>query len=130
MAWVSELVPLGATSGTCSVQHEAENELDEMFRRMPLRPNSVFLDLGCGKGSALVKAFEFSPGFVVGLDLNRGALQASKAMLKSQHQKYLLVQGDMARLPFKPEAFSHVCCRLSLPYVDQKWAIGEVGRVI
>ncbi len=101
-----------------------------MFRRMPLRSNSVFLDLGCGKGSALVKAFEFSPGLVVGLDVNRGALLAAKAMLKSQQQRYLLVQSDIARLPFKPETFSHVCCRLALPYVDQKRAIAEVGRVM
>ena len=130
LAWLSELVTWGVTYGTFSVQHETENELDEMFRRMPLRSSSVFLDLGCGAGTALVKAFEFSPCCVVGLDLNRGALQAAKAMLKPRHQKYLLVQGDMARLPFKPEAFSHVCCRLSLPYVDQKRAIEEVGRVM
>src|SRR6266571_235763 len=112
------------------MHHEAHNELDEMFNKMPLRSHSVFLDLGCGAGPAMVKAFEFSPGLVVGLDLNRRALLAAKAMLKSQQQRYLLVQGDMARLPLKTETFSHVCCRLAMPYVNQKQAVTEMGRVL
>jgi len=110
--------------------HAAHKELDEMFNKMPLRSDSVFLDLGCGSGPALVKAFEFSPGLVVGLDFNREALLVAKAMLKSQHQRHLLVQGDMARLPFKPGAFSHVCSRLSMPYANQKQAVTEMGRVL
>ena len=101
-----------------------------MFDRMPLGSDSVFLDLGCGAGPALVKACEFAPRLVIGLDMDRGSLLAAKALLKSEHQKYLLVQGDMTSLPFKPEAFSHLCCRLAIPYVDQKQTVAEIGRVL
>ena len=105
-------------------------ELDEMFEKMPLSSDSVFLDVGCGQGPALIRVAQFAPRLVVGVDINLGSLRAAKAAMKSVNQRPLLVQGDMANLPFKPEVFSHLCCRLSLPYVEQKSAIAEMGRVL
>ena len=106
------------------------DELDEMFQKMPLSSNSTFLDDGCGKGPVLVRAAHFAPHLVVGLDVNPASLLEAQAALKSSNQRYLLVQGDMHNLPFKPEVFSHLCCRVALPYVDQEGAISEIGRVL
>jgi len=105
-------------------------ELDEMFEKMPLSSNSIFLDNGCGKGSVLVRAVHFAPYLVVGLDVNPTSLLEAEAALKFSNQRYLLVQGDMHNLPFKREVFSHLCCRVALPYVDQQIAISEIGRVL
>ena len=111
-------------------QHEVQDELDQLFEKMPLEDDSIFIDVGCGTGAALLKAHKFSPFLVIGVDIDRQALLAAKVMLGRYAGTCMLVQADITRLPFKTESASHICCRLAIPYVPQHEAIAELGRVL
>ena len=129
-AWV--LTDLGQEVVTYLLQHEADQELALMYERLEFTAGSVFLDLGCGAGPALVKACELtiSPRLLIGIDLDRTSLMAARAFLGAHQRRCLLVQADLAALPIKTEVISHVCSRLSLPYVDQHTSMAELGRVL
>jgi ubiquinone/menaquinone biosynthesis C-methylase UbiE len=129
-SWV--LTDLGQQVSIYLSQHEADEELALMYRRLEFTADSVFLDLGCGAGPALVKACELptSPRLLVGIDINRSSLMAANAFLGMHRRRCLLVQADLAALPIKTEAVSHLCSRLSLPYVDQHASMAELGRVL
>jgi SAM-dependent methyltransferase len=109
---------------------EVDREIREMFDRMPLGEGAAFLDVGCGDGPALARAWRSSPRAIVGVDLDRRALRLAAQRAERDRVRCWLVQADAVRLPFKAESFSHVCCRLVLPYVDQHAAIVEVSRVL
>jgi ubiquinone/menaquinone biosynthesis C-methylase UbiE len=129
-SWV--LTDLGQQVWIYLSQHEADEELAQMYGRLEFTADSVFLDLGCGAGPALVKACELptSPRFLVGIDIDRSSLMAANAFLGMHRRRCLLVQADLAALPIKTEAVSHLCSRLSLPYVDQHASMAELGRVL
>ena len=113
-------------------QHEADEELALMYEHLEFTADSVFLDFGCGAGPALVKACELPtpPRLLVGIDIDRSSLMAANAFLGTHRRRCLLVQADLAALPIKSEAVSHLCSRLSLPYVDQHASMAELGRVL
>jgi len=111
-------------------QYDATEELRELFERMPLPPASTFIDLGCGAGPALVEAAKFSPRLIVGVDLDEAGLAVAKSMLAQSGVRHVLVRADITSLPFAAGTFSHACARLSLPYVDQRSAFGELARVL
>ena len=129
-AW--DLTGLGQLVSSYLVQHEADEELALMNGRLEFTADSVFLDLGCGAGPALVQACELptSPRLLVGIDIDRPSLIAAGEFLGAHQRRCLLVQADLAALPIKTEAISHVCSRLSLPYVDQRASMAELGRVL
>lgn len=128
--WI--LTNLGQQVSTYLSQHEAGNELALMYGRLEFTEDAVFLDLGCGAGPALLKACEqpIPPRLLVGIDLDRPSLIAAGEFLGTYQSRCLLVQADLAALPIKTEAISHMCSRLSLPYVNQHAALAELGRVL
>jgi len=129
-SWV--LTDLGQQVWIYLSQHEADEELALMYGHMEFTADSVFLDLGCGAGPALVKACELPtpPRLLVGIEIDRSSLMAANAFLGMHRCRCLLVQADLAALPIKTEAVSHLCSRLSLPYVDQHASMAELGRVL
>lgn len=125
-----ELTSLGLSVAHFLFQHEEQEELDQVFEKIHLRHDSVFVDVGCGAGLALLKGHKFSPFLVIGVDINHQALLAAKVLLGPNAATCSLVQADIRRLPFKTEVISHICCRLAIPYVSQQDAIAELGRVL
>ena len=128
--WV--LTASGRQVGTYLAQCEADDELDLMFDRLNCQDTSVFLDLGCGAGPALIKASELPtpPQLVIGIDIDRSSLMAAGAALGQHRSRCLLIQADLSALPIQDEAVTHVSSRLSLPYVDQRASLAELGRVM
>ena len=126
------LTDLGQQVSSYLSQHEADEELAQMYGHLELSADSVFLDLGCGSGPALVHACELltPPRLLIGIDLDLSSLIAARAFLEPHQRRCLLVQADLAALPIKTEAISHVCSRLSLPYVSQTTSMTEMGRVL
>jgi SAM-dependent methyltransferase len=102
-----------------------------MFGRMPLSSASAFLDLGCGAGAVLVAASEVGPRLLVGVDVDPEALEVARRQLNAAGARsYALVRADITRLPFAAGTFSHVCARLSLPYVDQRLAFESLAHTL
>jgi hypothetical protein len=68
VSWV--LTDLGQQVSAYLSQHGADEELALMYGRLEFTADSVFLDLGCGAGPALVKACELptSPRLLIGID--------------------------------------------------------------
>jgi SAM-dependent methyltransferase len=126
------LTNLGQQVSTYLVQYEADEELALMYGRLEFPADAIFLDLGCGAGPALVNACQLStsPQLLIGIDIDRPSLIAADAFLGAHHSRCLLVQADLAALPIKSEVISHVCSRLSLPYVSQHVSMAELGRVL
>lgn len=127
-----ELTEAGRQVGTYLAQYQADEELRQMYGRLQCTEESVLLDLGCGAGPALVAACELPapPKWVIGVDIDRQSLLVAGAILGEKQSRCLLVQADMAALPIRSEAVTHVCSRLSLPYVNQQAALAELGRVV
>lgn len=126
------LTDLGQQVSSYLSQHEADEELAQMYGHLELSADSVFLDLGCGSGPALVQACELltSPQRLIGIDIDRSSLIAASELLGPHQPRCLLVQADLEALPIKTEAISHVCSRLSMPYVSQTTSMAEIGRVL
>ena len=126
------LTDIGQQVSNYLLQYEADEELALMYGCLELTADSVFLDLGCGAGPALVYACELptSPRLLLGIDIDRPSLIAAGELLGTYQRRCLLVQADLAALPIRTEMLSHVCSRLSLPYVNQRASIAELGRVL
>lgn len=126
------LTESGRQVGTYLAQSEADDELDLMFDRLDCQADSVFLDLGCGAGPALIKACELPtpPQQVIGVDIDRSSLMAAGTALGRYRSQCLLIQADLSALPFQDGAVTHISSRLSLPYVDQRTSLAELGRVM
>ena len=126
------LTERGRQVGTYLAQCEAGDELDLMFSRLDCQADSVFLDLGCGAGPALIKASELStpPQWMIGIDIDRSSLVAADAALGGHRPQCLLIQADLSALPIRDGAVTRVSSRLSLPYVDQRASLAELGRVM
>lgn len=129
-AW--ELTETGRQVAKYLSQYQADEALKLMHSQLECTAESVFLDLGCGAGAALVAACELPvpPRLVIGIDIDRASLLAARALLSEHQPRCLLVQADLAALPIKAEMVTQVCSRLSLPYVDQRAALSELGRVV
>jgi SAM-dependent methyltransferase len=126
------LTESGRQVGTYLAQCEADDELDLMFSRLECQADSVFLDLGCGAGPALLKASELPtpPQRMIGIDIDRSSLVAADAALAGHRSHCLLIQADLSALPIRDGAVTHVSSRLSLPYVDQRASLAELGRIM
>lgn len=62
---------------------------------------SVYLEIGCGEffvGQAVARQCNL----IIGIDISENALKLAKIMLDKQHiHNYLLIQGDIRRIPLK-----------------------------
>ena len=90
---------------------------------LDLDARSSILDVGCGTGELSRVLEEESSGEVVGVDADRGLLDAAPADLPT-------VVGDATQLPFRNGAFDLVVCQallINLP--DPAAAVREFARV-
>jgi SAM-dependent methyltransferase len=66
------------------------------------------LDAGCGVGRDVVWYLRHTGGLVAGVDISTAVDSAAKNA--GRQERLLLVQGDLAHLPFAPASFDYVAC--------------------
>lgn len=93
-----------------------------------LKVESV-LDLGCGAGHELLPFLEKTGAVCVGVDSAEGLGKITKAVF-SERERAVFVRCEGERLPFADASFDVVLCRVALPYMDNRRAIGEIARVL
>ena len=84
------------------------------------------LELGCGYGSLIEEARGLGKE-VLGLDIDLLTLKMGKGLYPDLGAQ--LVQGDMARLPFRDKSFRTVILRESLHHVAWEKVLPEILRV-
>ncbi len=90
------------------------------------------LDVGCGAGQQLLPFAEKKDSFCVGIDIAEEVGQVGKKVFEKAG---FAGKGDFIcsigeSLPFADESFDVVICRVALPYMDNRKAIGEISRVL
>ncbi len=73
-----------------------------------LRTCDRVLDAGCGVGRDVAWYLGHSRGLVAGVDISTAVDSAAENV--GRHERLLLVQGDLAQLPFPPASFDYVAC--------------------
>jgi SAM-dependent methyltransferase len=73
-----------------------------------LRTTNRVLDAGCGVGRDVAWYLRYTSGLVAGVDIST-AVESAAANI-GPHERLLLVQGDLAHLPFAPASFDYVAC--------------------
>lgn len=100
--------------------------LDDLLDSLPGTPR--VLDAGCGQGTPVLRRLDEATT-AVGLDFSREQLRL--AMTNAPGTP--LVQGDMAALPFRDDAFDGVTAYNSLIHVpldDHQTVVEEFARVL
>jgi ubiquinone/menaquinone biosynthesis C-methylase UbiE len=84
------------------------------------------LDIGCGAGQTLI-ATDFDPNTtVIGLDVDRSALDLGRQLDK--RICFVCARGES--LPFQNEHLDFVFSRVALPYMNTHEALAEIARVL
>ena len=83
-------------------------EIRRLKRLMPLKPGSLALEIGCGRGAgAGILLKEFRLARLIAMDLDMGMVRKAKARLPAvaqrdgQRQRVSLLAGDVTFLPIK-----------------------------
>jgi SAM-dependent methyltransferase len=84
------------------------------------------LELGCGYGSLIQEAKDFG-NKVLGLDIDFQTMEMGRNLYPDLEAD--LVQGDMARLPFRDKSFQTVILRESLHHAVWERVLPEILRV-
>jgi SAM-dependent methyltransferase len=93
-----------------------------------LNPQTV-LDLGCGAGQELLPFLEKTEAACVGADSAAELGKITSEMFAGE-RRTAFVRSEGERLPFAGESFDVVLCRVALPYMDNRKAVGEIARVL
>jgi SAM-dependent methyltransferase len=91
--------------------------------RFEFAARSRVLDVGCGEGWQLSE-LAGRQGWSCGIDSSVEALRICRT------RDLAVVRGSAERLPFPPGTFDGVICKVVLPYVRERAAIDEIGRVL
>lgn len=93
-----------------------------------LKPETV-LDLGCGAGQELLPFLEKTGAVCVGVDSAQELGKITADMFAGE-SRAAFVRSEGERLPFANESFDVVVCRVALPYMDNRKAVGEIARIL
>ena len=100
--------------------------------RLALRPGMVVLDLGCGEGRHAAGVLQGGAGFVVGADMDQGALRSARqrlADLGMADAGWLCCDGR--HVPLQSGAFDRVICSEMLEHVvDHDRVLQELDRLL
>ena len=100
-----------------------------LFHSVKDLPIERVLDVGCGGGQDLLPFLEMTSAFCVGIDTATELGQVASEVF-GNGQRVAFVRSEGEKLPFASESFDVVLCRVALPYMNNREAIGEVGRIL
>jgi ubiquinone/menaquinone biosynthesis C-methylase UbiE len=99
--------------------------------RLPALKLGRVLDVGCGAGQELLPFVADGHVTGIGIDISDEVGIAGRELMARDHPKARIFYARAAaeHLPFESESFDVVLCRVALPYMDNKQALGEMARV-
>lgn len=94
-------------------------------------PGCRVLDVGCGAGQEL-RPFTSASRLGVGVDVSPETGRAGRELFAADDPRGRIVfaRARAEGLPFTPDSFDVVICRLALPYTDNARALAEMARVL
>jgi ubiquinone/menaquinone biosynthesis C-methylase UbiE len=107
-------------------------EIRRLQRLMPLRPGSIALEIGCGRGAgAGIVLKQFPLARLVAMDLDMGMVRKAQARLAAQRQRVSLLAGDVTFLPIETGSLDAVFGFGVLHHVlAWRTALREISRVL
>lgn len=91
------------------------------------------LDVGCGAGQEMLAFAERTEAFCVGVDVAEEVGAVGFEVFREfgfDRERVAFVRAGGENLPFDGESFDVVICRVALPYMDNRKALGEISRVL
>jgi len=120
-----------AASWDETVAERDTSKLEQMAKRLNIKPGSTLLDVGTGTGVFLPFLLSKigSSGHIVALDFAEEMLK--KAMAKGFNGNIDYLCADITNIPLDDEIFDTVVCYSSFPHLqDKSRALAEINRVI
>jgi ubiquinone/menaquinone biosynthesis C-methylase UbiE len=113
-----------------SVDHSDPDDREILLSRLALDPSLLLLDVATGAGHT-ASAFSTMVRKVVASDLTPEMLREARALAAERNCRNMtFVAADAENLPFAPEAFDRVTCRIAPHHFpDLAAAVGEILRV-
>jgi ubiquinone/menaquinone biosynthesis C-methylase UbiE len=112
---------------------EQRLEIRWMAKKLSLKPDSVVLEVGCGRGAgAALILREFKPAVVHAMDLDLEMIRMAKRYLDpGQRKKIPLYVGDTIHLPHRDASLDAVFDFGVLHHIpDWRKALNEIARVL
>lgn len=108
------------------------------FKKLRIKPGFRILDIGCGSGRHACEAFRFEKVFVVGADRSFPDVCEAKNRLIFHERvgahgdgSWATPVADIARLPFKDDAFDLIICSEVLEHIPEPdHTVHELVRVL
>jgi len=120
-----------AASWDETVAERDTSKLEQMAKRLNIKPGSTLLDVGTGTGVFLPFLLSKigSGGHIVALDFAEEMLK--KAMAKGFNGNIDYLCADITNIPLDDEIFDTVVCYSSFPHLqDKSRALAEINRAI
>lgn len=126
--WAERLV----VNNPCRVM-EQRFEIRWLKKTLPLPPESVVLEIGCGRGAgASLILKEFQPAAIHAMDLDWKMIRLGKRFLSSREKKSIFMYvGDVLHLPYEDGSLDAVFDFGVLHHVpDWRSAVSEICRIL
>ena len=113
-----------------SVDHSAPDDREILLSRLALDPSLLLLDVATGGGHT-ASALSAMVRKVVASDLTPEMLREARVLAAERNCRNMtFVAADAENLPFAPESFDRVTCRVAPHHFpDLAAAVGEIMRV-
>jgi len=114
-----------------TVAERDTNKLEQMAKRLDIKPGSIVLDVGIGTGVFIPFLLREigKGGRIVALDFAEKMLGRARAKGFDWNIDYLC--ADVANIPLRNEIFDIIVCYSSFPHFpDKSRALAEMNRVI
>jgi SAM-dependent methyltransferase len=106
------------------------------LKKMQLKPNSKFLDLGCGEGRHCFGAYMSEEIDVFGFDMSLSDVGKAKENFDQFNENISTKScnfgvADAKKLPFKDNTFDFIICSEVLEHIiDYQSALSEINRIL
>jgi ubiquinone/menaquinone biosynthesis C-methylase UbiE len=108
--------------------------LQRVYRSLDIKPNDMYLDIGCGGlGYIVIEVANSKQCYSVGVDISSAGARQAASIYKKRFEKYStceFVACSATHLPFRDASFSKITLIMVLEHVpNDKLVISEIGRI-